>query len=243
MIVSSITCISASIFVTFLNLQHDHKPTFHLLLWFCPFWSGLVGSCTQKVAFVAGHHSADRAQMWQQSALWYNASACIYGRPGSEEVPLLQFCMKFMSTLATCAQCNVETLTKWVPYTFHSCRLLRSIHTPCLTGINWSNLRSCTRHIFKEYKQILNNLIIQTTSAYLKTSVTYPTDDFSYSKIFACRIPCLWDRGIKVIRGNLGLMVVCVIGTYNTWHMNCNWLCHISAAFYNKTFCCKYKHR
>lgn len=99
MIVSSITCDSASIFVTFLNLHHDHKPTFHLLLWFCPFWSGIVGSCTQKVAFVAGHHSADRAQIWQQSALCYNTSARIYGRPGSEEVPLLQLCMKFMSTL------------------------------------------------------------------------------------------------------------------------------------------------
>ena len=41
MIVSSITCDSAAIFVTFLNLHHDYKPTFHLPLWL----SILVWSC------------------------------------------------------------------------------------------------------------------------------------------------------------------------------------------------------
>jgi hypothetical protein len=142
--------------------------------------------------------------------------------------------------LATCTrpiklpQCNVGTQTKWVSFTLHSCTLLRSIHPPCQIGMNWSNLRLCTWHIFTEYEQILNHLIIQ-TSSYLRISVTYPTNDFSYSKIFACRIPCFWDRSIIVIRGKLGLVVVRVIGTYNTWHMIYNWLCHINATLYSKT--------
>lgn len=139
-----ITCDSTSIFVTFLNLHHDHKPTFHLLLWFCPFWSGLVGSCTQKVAFVAGHHSADRAQIWQQYALCYNTSACIYSRPGSEDFSstITLYEIHVNSILATCTQCNAETLIKWVSYALHSCRLLRSIHAP----LAWTGLISDYAH-------------------------------------------------------------------------------------------------